>query len=174
MPLPRFDPSDAPTATYGGTMIGILRSSKHKQEAWKLIEQLYFDAAAVEARRQVTHILPPIKTLWADASYRQPDEYFGGQHIDQMLIELAAQIPPRYVTPATKIASLYLVEVLTKATRYVETRGTGGLEPACQKWLNGATAELALRMKQWQFDDAAENLSTQTANRLSNHPSNIP
>ena len=48
MELPRFDPTNAPTAPYGGTMIGILRSSKHKEQAWKLIEQLYFSRESLE------------------------------------------------------------------------------------------------------------------------------
>lgn len=153
MPLPRFEPSDAPTATWGGTMIAILRNSKHKEEAWKLIEHLYFDRAGVEARRAVTQILPPVSTMWSHPSYHQPDAYFGGQHLDETLIDLAGQIPPRYVTPATNIANAYLMLVLHKAVRYVEENGGDGLEPACQQWLNSAAADLADRMKQWQFDD---------------------
>jgi arabinooligosaccharide transport system substrate-binding protein len=153
MQLPRFDSTDPPTATWGGTMIGILRSSPNKEAAWRLIERLYFDRQSVEARHAVTGILPPITTFWDDPCFRQPDEYFGGQHVDEKLIELARLIPPRHVTPATNLAALYLMQVLHKATQYVEERGSGGgLEPACQAWLNTAAADLARRMKQWEFD----------------------
>jgi arabinosaccharide transport system substrate-binding protein len=159
MQLPRFDPADAPTASWGGTMIGILRSSKHKQEAWKLIEHLYFDRACVEARRSITQILPPVKTFWSDPSYHRPDDYFGGQYLDEKLIELAGQIPPRYATPATNLASFYLIQVLNKATKHVEEHGSAGLEAACQHWLDEAAADLAGRMKQWEFEEKA---TTQT------------
>ena len=162
MPLPRFDPTDAPTATWGGTMIGILRSSKHKPEAWKLIEHLYFDRHGVEARRKLTQILPPVKSMWKDPSYHQPDPYFGGQYVDEKLIELAEQIPPRFVTPATNIASVYLQMALAKATRRVEQHGTAGLESACQGWLNIAAADLADRMKQWEFEDDSVKASAAT------------
>ena len=162
MQLPRFDPADAPTATWGGTMIGILRSSQHKDEAWKLIEHLYFDRAGVEARRRFTKILPPVKSMWQDPSYHQPDPYFGGQYIDEKLIELAEQIPPRFDTPATNIANVYLQMALAKATRRVEQQGTIGLEAACQGWLNIAAADLASRMKQWEFEDESVEASAAT------------
>ncbi len=163
MPLPRFDPTDAPTATWGGTMIAILRSSTHKEEAWKLIEHLYFDRAGVEARRTFTQILPPVKSMWQDPSYHQPDDYYGGQHVDEMLIELAGQIPPRFVTPASNIAGVYLQMVLTKAARRVERRqGTDGLEVACQGWLDTAAADLADRMKQWEFEEDSPKASAVT------------
>jgi arabinosaccharide transport system substrate-binding protein len=153
MALPRFDPADAPTATWGGTMIGILRASPRKAEAWKLIESLYFDRDAVAARHDVTGILPPIKSFWTDAAYHRPDAYFGGQRVDEKLIELAEQIPPRYVTPATDLAALYLTQVLAKAVHYVEAGGAvDGLEPSCQRWLDVAAADLADRMKQWDFE----------------------
>jgi len=41
MPLPRFDSEDAPTSTWGGTMIGIPRASNNPDLAWKLIKLLY-------------------------------------------------------------------------------------------------------------------------------------
>ena len=41
MPLPRFDPEDAPTSTLGGTMVGICRSCPNPQRAWALLEFLF-------------------------------------------------------------------------------------------------------------------------------------
>src|SRR5262249_13979871 len=42
MPLPRFDPTDSPTCTWGGTMMAIPRACKHPDDAWKLLEFLNF------------------------------------------------------------------------------------------------------------------------------------
>jgi arabinosaccharide transport system substrate-binding protein len=153
MPLPRFDPTDAPTATWGGTMMAVLRSSPHQAEAWKLIQQLYFNPEGVEARRRTTQILPPVKSMWDRPSFHQPDPYFGGQMLDEALIDLARQIPPRYVTPATNIAGIYLMQVLHKATSYVEGNGDRGLQAACQGWLDVAATDLRSRMRQWEFDE---------------------
>src|SRR5207249_6115999 len=64
MPLPRFDPDDAQTASWGGTMIGIPRKAKNPDLSWKLIEALYLDHDAIAFRRRVNAILPPITTYW--------------------------------------------------------------------------------------------------------------
>ena len=151
MPLPRFDPTDAPTACWGGTMIAILRSSSRKDEARQLIERLYFDRAGVAARHAITQILPPVKTMWDDPAYHHPDAYFGGQRIDEKLIELAGQIPPCYVTPASNIAGAYLQLVLHRANGYLKDHGKDGLEAACQNWLDVAAVDLKQRMRQWEF-----------------------
>jgi arabinosaccharide transport system substrate-binding protein len=164
MPLPRFDAADAPTATWGGTMIAILKSSPHQAEAWKLIERLYFDPEGIDARRRSTQILPPVKSMWDRPSYHQPDPYFGGQMLDEELIALARQIPPRFVTPATNIAGIYLMQALHNATTYVEDNGDAGLEAACQQWLTTAAADLHARMRQWEFDEtAATDIVTKVA-----------
>ena len=52
MPLPRFNTADAPTSTWGGTMIGVSRACKHPDDAWKLIEFLNFSDAGLENLRQ--------------------------------------------------------------------------------------------------------------------------
>jgi ABC-type glycerol-3-phosphate transport system substrate-binding protein len=152
MPLPRFDDADAPTATWGGTMIGILRSSPNKPQAWALIKQLYFDGPGVAARARETGIIPPIPELWNSPEYQQPNDYFGGQPVMQMLVALARQIPRTEITPATGLANVYLMQVLAKATRHAEQHGGAGLEAACQHWLDDAAADLGRRMKQWDFD----------------------
>ncbi len=51
MPLPVFDPSDAPTSTWGGTMIGISKNSPNPDLAWKAIELIYLSKEGIEARR---------------------------------------------------------------------------------------------------------------------------
>ena len=57
-----------------------------------------FRISGVNARHEVTGILPPIRTFWNDAAYHKPDPYFGGQYVDEELIKLADQIPPKYTT----------------------------------------------------------------------------
>jgi ABC-type glycerol-3-phosphate transport system substrate-binding protein len=152
MPLPRFDPTDIPTSTSGGTMIGITRNCPHPDQAWKLIEFLYLSRTGLEARQRVTNILPPVMDWWDQPIYHRADPYFGGQKIDELYIELARQIPKRYVTPETVIAQSELGVALSRAVAYVEEHGTDGLEAVCQRWLDLAASDLKARVKHNRFE----------------------
>jgi arabinosaccharide transport system substrate-binding protein len=153
MPLPIFDPGDKPTGTWGGTMIGITKGCENPKEAWRLIEKLYFSKEGLESRRKVSDVLPPVISLWDDPVYHQPDPYFGGQYANEMLIDLARDIPIRYVTPATNLAQTALNNVLLKATDHIKAHGTSGLEPAIQGWLVEAENDVRGRMQQMRFDE---------------------
>ena len=154
MPLPVFDPAtDAPTATWGGTMMGILKSCPDPQRAWSLLEHLYFSPAALEARLAETDILPPVRDVWGAPHYHRPDPFFGGQRVYELLIDLADRIPVRYVSPATALANQYLTIVVTRAVRYCEQRGSAdGLEPLVQLWLADAAVDLERRIEHTRIE----------------------
>lgn len=147
MPLPRFDPTDAPTSTWGGTMIGIPRRARDPEAAWELAKFLYFSDESLVARQRVTMILPPVKSQWADPIYHTPDPYFGGQKANALFIELADQIPPRYITPFTTIGTQALSSVLNRAVDYVERNGEEGLREAVQGWLDEEAKDLRRRVE---------------------------
>ncbi len=133
MPLPRFEPQDAPTASWGGTMIGIPRHCSHPLEAWKLIEYLYFSDVGLEAQAK-NHTLPALPEKWGSPIYERRDPFFGGQRVDQLYVDLAALIPPRDVTPVTTIAQMEMSSVVSRAVDYVDQHGTDGLSaelPRC-------------------------------------------
>ena len=156
MPMPVFDPGDAPTSTWGGTMMGMTKACRDPELAWKLMEHLYFSDAGMRERKASTEILPPIKTMWADPFYHQPDPYFGGQRSGELYIELAPQIPPRYVSFATGAATLALNDALVRATDYVKDNernlNEAELEANCRKWLAASARDLKARMEQWRFE----------------------
>ncbi len=142
IPLPRFFPDDARTASWGGTMIGITRNCRNPDLAWKLIETLYLNPSSIHARQQYTGILPPLPEYWNDPVYLRPDPYYGGQKIDQLYISLASELPARYVTPYTPIAQMVLSAVLSRATSYARDHNQQELESACRKWLTSAGSDL--------------------------------
>lgn len=152
MPLPVFDPSDAPTSTWGGTMIGITKASKRPDVAWALVEHLYFSEQGLRARRESSEVLPPIKTLWADPYYHTADPFFDNQKVGTMLTDLAGQVPTRYVTAATPIVNTFLNEAVAKAVRHADEHGSVGLDAACEQWMAEVAGELRVRMKQWKVD----------------------
>lgn len=153
MPMPVFDPTDKPTSTWGGSMIGITKACRNPDLAWKLLEYLYFSEDGFRERRLTSEILPPIKSMWDDPSFHLADPYLGGQKGGELLTKLAAEIPARYVTPATPLVSMALNDAVVDAVRYVNTRGPDGLEAHCQKRLSSIASDLKRRMKQWRFEE---------------------
>jgi arabinosaccharide transport system substrate-binding protein len=153
MPLPRFDPTDSPTSTWGGTMMGIARNSRNHEVAWKLIEFLYFSDAGLDSRLKETNILPPVVEQWNHPAFHEADPYFGGQKINELYVELAKQLPKRYVTPVTGTASAQLSVVVNWAVAHANEHGSEGLEAACQKWLDLAAADLHRRIRHGKFEE---------------------
>lgn len=153
MPLPRFESTDAPTSTWGGTMVGITRGSANHDLSWKLIEFLYLSQTGHEARLETTNIIPPLMEWWNHPVYHEPDAYFGGQRINELYVDLARQIPPRYVSPATAVAQTQLSVVLDRSVKHLEEKGMNGLDAEINWWLDFATTDLKRRVNNGRFED---------------------
>jgi arabinosaccharide transport system substrate-binding protein len=148
MALPRFSADDARTASWGGTMIGITRTCRQPDLAWKLIEHLYLDAPAIAARQRATGIIPPIPQYFSDPVYHQPDPFYGGQKIDELFIQLAGELPRLQMTPYTAQAQIFLAIALNEAVAAARA-GTTDLPGFCRQRLQGAQARLSSMI---QFD----------------------
>jgi len=155
IPLPRFDPDDAPTSTWGGTMIAIPRAAPDPEASWRLIEHLYLSRAGLDARLAQTNILPPLIEQWSHPAFTSEDPFFGGQRVNALYADLATQVPRRYVTPVTGIAYQQLSVVLNQAVARVRDGGGEGLEAACAEWLREAAADLERRIRQNRFQEEA-------------------
>ncbi len=139
VPLPRFDPADAPTASWGGTMAGIPRFCPDPDRAWQLMESTYLTDAV--GRYRTTGVLPPLPAAWADPAFHRPDPFFGGQRVAELYIRLAGELPPRRVTPYTTTAQAMLAYVLNRAVARVDGGG-GDLESHVRGWLADRQAQL--------------------------------
>jgi arabinosaccharide transport system substrate-binding protein len=147
MPLPVFDPRDARTSTWGGTMAGIPRHCKDPDAAWRLLEYLYLGDDARATRRANGTILPPLPEEYDRPEYQRPEPYFGGQKADALYAQLATEIPPRYVSPLTVAGQIAVGVVLGRAVDYIREHGNdAGLEAACADWLREAEAGLRARL----------------------------
>jgi arabinosaccharide transport system substrate-binding protein len=142
IPLPRFNDGDARTASWGGTMIGITKTCRNPDLAWRLIEQLYLDPAAIRERQKTSGILPPIREYWVDPVYHQADSFYGRQKIDELYIQLAGELPETRMTPYTAQAQIFFALVLNQAVAKVRSGNDADLESVCQKWLADAQARL--------------------------------
>ena len=149
LPLPRFDPGDAPTGSWGGTMIGLPREGRHPQDAWALAEAL--------TNNPPPGVLPALLDRWHDPTFHQPDPFFAGdQSIGQLYVTLAAQLPPRVVTSFSIVADTELADVLSKAIALArqhpdrDERDPDSLRQ-CTAWLASAAADLQDRIRLGTF-----------------------
>jgi arabinosaccharide transport system substrate-binding protein len=148
MPLPRFEADDAPTSTWGGTMIGIPRHCRDPEASWNLLKFLYLSPEASAARDRFTNILPPVKNEWDLARYGQPDPYFGGQKTGLLLIDMARQVPARHVSSHSLAGSQALSFALFRAVAYVREHGSSdGLGPVLAKELEELSTQLRERIE---------------------------
>jgi arabinosaccharide transport system substrate-binding protein len=152
MPLPRFDPDDAPTSTWGGTCVSIPKACPRPDLAWQLIEHLYFSAAALDERLKAGNVLPALPETWNHPRLTLPDPLYGGQVINQLYVSLARELPRRYVTPSSGIAMAQLGAVIARAVTHVRAHGEDGLEAQCQAWLEAATRDVERRVARQRFD----------------------
>lgn len=120
--LPKFESTDAPTSTVGGTMLAIPRNSRDPENAWKLANFMLHTPLALVAREKFNGILPPLRDAWSSAIWHQPDPFFGGERVNELLIQLADQIPRRSITSYSTLAGGNLSLVLIDAIKLVEAR----------------------------------------------------
>ena len=146
MALPVWEEGDAPTATWGGTMMGIPRNCKDPEESWRLLKWLYFSDEARRAQKRYTDILPPVKEHWAEYM-DDADPYFGGQKVRRLMAELAEEIPEAHVTPFRGWGKEALSVVLARAVDHVNAHGEAGLRENCRRWLDELAWELRRRIE---------------------------
>ena len=140
-PLPRFAPVDALTASWGGTMAAVPRFCPDPAAAWQLVERLYLSPAAIARRWQITRSIPPLPAAWADPMFHQPDPFFAGQRVAELYVTLAAELPPRTVTPYTNTAANLLAYVLDRVVSRVRS-GNNDVEPFVRQLLADRQAQL--------------------------------
>ncbi|HEX3358612.1 MAG TPA: extracellular solute-binding protein [Tepidisphaeraceae bacterium] len=154
MPLPLFDPTDHPTASWGGTMIGIPRDCKDPQASWKLIESIYFSHDSISYQRQLDQILPPLRKFWKDDIYQHGDPFFmNSQNVNQLFIQLADQLPVRYMTPYTILAQQLVADVQNKTVNRIDAGQTENLDQDIQHWLDDSAKTLDGWIKFGTFED---------------------
>jgi arabinosaccharide transport system substrate-binding protein len=113
--LPKFDAADAPTTTWGGTMIAIPRNCRDPQKAWRLVETLYLSDRGMAAQATDLGILPAVADFWPSAAVRRPDPLFGGQIVNDLYVALAPHIPVQHLLPDSAYAASALGYALSQA-----------------------------------------------------------
>jgi arabinosaccharide transport system substrate-binding protein len=104
MPMPAWERGGMRTTTYGGTMLGIPKSTKDFEAAWRFAKRLYLDPETHVSFFRETNIIPPVKTSWNHPAFSEPNPYFGGQLVGKLYIDQAGNIPVRTSSPYNNFA----------------------------------------------------------------------
>jgi ABC-type glycerol-3-phosphate transport system substrate-binding protein len=112
-PLPCFDPTDSPTATWGGTAAVIPRNPRDPESSFQLLHFLYCSPEAAEARYQNNpDVLSAFPDQWTEQSMPINPFVSDNWNATALLVGLARQLPRRTVSPFDLLANLELSKAL--------------------------------------------------------------
>lgn len=160
MPLPAWQRGGRRTSVWGGTMLGIAKTSATSPQAtedlWTIAKHLYFSPQLARALYVENDIITPVKEHWADPVFDQPDPYFGGQPKGRMYIDLAPSVPTRAGSPYNTAANLRMLDAATQLADLARARRVysfDGLLPLARQVLDRAQRALASEMSRNLFID---------------------
>jgi len=121
MSLPVFEPGGRRTSVYvGSSMVGINKRSAYTEECWEILKALLLSAEVAERAWRETNILSPMKTLWEEPFYHEPDPFYGGQLVGPLYMEAAPHVPHRSSSPYAPMAYSYLANGTMALLSYAE------------------------------------------------------
>lgn len=160
MPLPAFEPGGRRTSVRGGTMLGIPKTTEQFDRAWEYAKLLYTSPEVARELYREVDIISPVRSLWDDPVYDEPDPFYMNQRKGRMYIELAPQIPLRPSSPYNKQASIDVRDAMGRLAKYAEDNRLYTIEellPRARELLAGVQRQTERRMARNAF--AAEDLA---------------
>ncbi len=123
MPLPAWEPGGRRTSVWGGAMIGITKTTNDPEGAWKVAKHLYLSEVLAEELFVTNGIISPVKSYWDRDFYDVPSDYFSGQPVGRMYIDLAPDIPIRTSSPFNTQAKDRVANALYRVKEYALKTG---------------------------------------------------
>ncbi|MCP4594319.1 MAG: extracellular solute-binding protein [bacterium] len=118
IPLPAWEPGGRRTSVWGGTMLGISRTTRNPEVAWKLAKHLYLSPELAESVYRTVGIISPVKKLWTHAFYDEPSPYFCAQSPGRLYIDAAPAVPRRTSSPFNELAKDHVQTVAVALREY--------------------------------------------------------
>lgn len=143
MPIPAWEPGGRRTSVRGGTMLGLSRTSADTEELWRFAKYLYLSRDLARQLYREGDIVTPVKTLWDDPIFDEPDPYFCNQAKGRMYLGLASSVPLRASSPYNRLAQLRMQDALVSLNTHArETRSydVASLLPESRRLLASAQA----------------------------------
>ncbi len=151
MPMPAAEPGGRRTSTWGGTMIGITKKSRHPDLAWALAVHLYYAIEPFDERFRQTHIIPPIRDAWGQPSLSEPMAYWSDQPIGALYTALADDTPPQYSSPYAPMAKAKMGEAITECVLHYRRQGEAGFADLAEGVLRSKADEVRALMRRNRF-----------------------
>lgn len=99
--MPLWNDSKLTTSTWGGTGFAIYNGSKNVDLVWDLLHYTYVTKESQIKRYEELKYFPTMKSALQDPRISGvTDDYFGGQQIGQIFVEIAPDVPQWYQSPA--------------------------------------------------------------------------
>ncbi len=154
MPLPAWEPGGRRTSVWGGTMIGIPKTTPDPEQAWAVAKELYLSEPLARELYERAGIISPVRALWDRGWYAAPRAYFGGQRTGRLYLEQAPDVPRRVSSPFDTIAKAGLQDVVIQLKRHAEETGVydaAALQPVAKQLLEAAEARVRWHMNRNVF-----------------------
>ncbi len=154
MPLPVFDFAQGPqrrrTSVWGGTMLGIPRTTRRLEEAWAFAKHLYLSPELARDLYVRGDIVTPVKQFWSDPVFDEPDAYFRSQPKGRLYLDMADSVPPRHASPYSQMAILRVADAATRLHAHAiaaNIHEAEALLPRAAEVLRDAEAAVRLAMR---------------------------
>lgn len=157
--LPAIEPGGRRTSVWGGTMLGIPKTTRDFDAAWEFATHLYFSEELARELYTAGDIVTPIKKYWDDPVFDRPDPYYRDQAKGRLYIEHIDQVPARNASPYSYTAILRVADAATALLRYAQDNAIyepEALQDEAQRLLDRAEGMVRRQMEANLFleDDA--------------------
>jgi arabinosaccharide transport system substrate-binding protein len=145
IPLPAWEAGGRRTSVWGGSMLGIARTSANQDAAWEFAKHLYLSEELALQLYRAGDIITPIQEHWDNPIFDEPDVYFSGQRKGRMFIDLAPDVPLRAASPYFKQARGAVQNAVSRThdeADKLKLYTADAIEPIARKHLQQAHAEV--------------------------------
>ncbi len=118
MPLPAWERGGRRTSVWGGTMLGLSRTSPRLDDAWETAKELYLSHDLALVAYKEADLISPVMSFWDDPMYDEPDPYFSHQPKGRMFIDLAPDVPRRVSSPFHPMVEQRMRDAAAAVFRY--------------------------------------------------------
>ncbi|MAY75943.1 MAG: hypothetical protein CMJ31_14730 [Phycisphaerae bacterium] len=123
MPLPTAQTGGRRTSVWGGTMLGIPKTTTDFDAAWDFAKHLYFSPELARELYRSGDIVTPIRRFWDDPVFETPDPYYRDQRKGLVYIDAIDEVPERHASPYAQTAIYRVADAATALLRYAQSEG---------------------------------------------------
>ena len=154
IPLPAWERGGRRTSVMGGTMLGVTRATEDFEAAWAAAKHLYLNRETARRLYETTFIISPVKAMWDEPFYDEPSDYFGGQRVGRVFIDLAPDVPRRSSNPFRDMARSEYGNAMSQLFAHAQRTGAhtpDALLPEARRLLTKAQADVTRQMRRNVF-----------------------